>query len=182
MTQIADDVDLYGCLAQFATPEELVDAARRAREAGYERIEAYSPFPVHGINEALGLRKSPIPVLALVGGGCGAITALGLEYFCAALHYPLNVGGRPLNSWPSFFPVLFELTVLGASSFAFFGMLFLNGLPRPYHPLFNVPEFKLAQRDRFFLVIEAADGKFDRAATRAFLEQLPTQAVYDVPE
>jgi Protein of unknown function (DUF3341) len=182
MTQLANDIELYGCMAEFTKPEELVDAARRAREAGYQRVEAYSPFPVHGINEALGLKPSVVPKLALIGGGCGAATALLLEYFCAAFHYPLNIGGRPLNSWPSFFPVLFELTVLGASSFAFFGMLIINGLPRPYHPLFNVPEFKLAQRDRFFLVIEADDAKFERAATRAFLEQLPTQAVYDVPE
>jgi Protein of unknown function (DUF3341) len=182
MTTLADDVELYGCLAEFVTPEELVDAARRARAAGYQQIEAYSPFPVHGINEALGLRPSWIPRLALIGGICGGISAVLLEYYCAAIAYPLNVGGRPLNSWPSFFPVVFELTVLGASSFAFFGMLIINGLPRPYHPLFNVPEFKLAQRDRFFLAIEAKDPKFDRAATRAFLEQLPTKAVYDVPE
>lgn len=182
MTTLADDVELYGCLAEFVTPEELVEAARRARAAGYQQVEAYSPFPVHGINEALGLRPSWIPRLALIGGVCGAITAVALEYYCAAIAYPLNIGGRPLNSWPSFFPVVFELTVLGASSFAFFGMLIINGLPRPYHPLFNVPEFKLAQRDRFFLVIEAKDPQFDRAATRAFLEQLPTKAVYDVPE
>jgi hypothetical protein len=182
MTHPTADNELYGLLAEFATPEALVDASRRTHEAGYTRIEAYSPFPVHGIDAALGRGKGWVPLIALIGGVLGGASGYVLQYYLMAVNYPMNVGGRPLHSWPSFMPITFELTVLGASLFAFFGMLILNGLPRPYHPLFNVPEFARAQRDRFFLAIEAADQRFDLAVTRAFLEQLPVTGVYDVPE
>ncbi len=171
----------FGLLAQFETPEALIAAARRATEAGFRRIEAYSPFPVEGLDEALARPGTAIPALALVGGVLGAISAYALEYYCLAIGYPINVGGRPLNSWPSFMPIVFELTVLGGSLAAFFGSLVLNGFPHPYHPLFNVPEFKRASRDRFFLSIETTDPLFDLERTRHFLAELAAEQVFEVP-
>jgi hypothetical protein len=181
MQETANDT-LFGLLAQFETPERLLEAATRTREAGYRKIEAYLPYPVHGIDEALGRKRSGIPLLALAGGFAGAITAYSLEYYCSAIGYPINIGGRPLNSWPQFMPIVFELTVLGASFASFFGSMILNGLPMPYHPLFNVEAFKLASQNRFFLSIEADDPQFKLAETRQFLEGLPVEQVFEVPK
>jgi hypothetical protein len=171
---------LYGLVAEFATPEELLEATRRARSAGYRRLEAYTPFPVHGLAEALDFRQTHIPLVVLLGGLAGGLGGYFLQYWVNVLDYPLNVGGRPLHSWPAFVPVTFELTILIAALAAVLGMLALNGLPMPYHPLFNVPRFALVTRDCFFLCIEARDPKFDRIETRRFLESLKACDVTEV--
>lgn len=170
---------LYALLAEFRTPDAVLEAAARARAAGYRNMDAYSPFPVHGLAEALGFRTR-MPLLVLMGGLLGAATGYGLQYWVSAIAYPLNIGGRPFNSWPAFIPVTFELTVLFASLTAVFGMLALNGLPRPHHPLFNSPRFALASRNRFFLAIEAEDPQFDLRETRRFLESLGPSEVTEV--
>lgn len=171
---------LYGLLAEFHEPHELLTAAARVREAGYRRIDAFTPFPVEGLADALGHHPTKLPLLTLMGGLCGFFGAFLMQYYATVIDYPWNVGGRPHNSWQSYVPIMFELTVLGASFFAVFGMLALNNLPQPYHPLFNVPEFKLASRDRFFLCIMAADPQFEPEPTRQFLEQLTPYRVFDV--
>lgn len=171
---------LYGLLAEFEQPEELLTAARRAYRAGFRRIEAYTPIPMQGLNEALGRRATRLPLLTLLGGLLGAFAGYGMQYWASVLNYPVNVGGRPLHSWPAFLPVVFELAVLGAALFSVFGMLALNGLPMPYHPVFNVPQFKLASRNRFFLCIEVLDPKFD-AEARSFLQRLSPLHIYEVP-
>lgn len=171
---------LYGLLADFDDAAALLAAVRRTREAGYRDMSAYTPFPVEGLADALQLPPTRLPWLVLAGGMLGGATAYGMQYYASVISYPLNVGGRPLDSWPSFIPITFELTVLGAAFAAIFGMLALNGLPHPHHPLFNVPEFKLASRSRFFLCVRRADPQFDFAATRQFLESLPAK-VYEVP-
>ena len=170
---------VYGLVGEFATPEELLEAARQARSAGYRRLEAYTPFPVHGLVEALDFHQTHIPLVVLLGGIVGGLGGYFLQYWANVIDYPLNVGGRPLHSWPAFIPVTFELTILIAALAAVFGMLVLNGLPMPYHPLFNVPRFALVARDRFFLCIEARDPKFDRNETRRFLESV---AACDITE
>jgi hypothetical protein len=164
-------------MAEFESPAALVDAARRAREEGYTRMDGYAPFPVEELPEALGLRPSRVPALVLVGGLLGGAGGFLMQWYSAAWSYPINVGGRPNFSWPAFIPVTFELTILMAALFAFLGMLALNGLPMPYHPVFNVPRFALATRDRFFLCIESADPRFDRAATADFLRGLGPREV-----
>ncbi len=173
--------DLYGLTAEFAHPHELLHAAQRAREAGYTRVAAYSPIPVEGLHEALGHRPTRLPYLTLLGAVLGGTTAFAMQYYASVISYPMNIGGRPLNSWPAFMPIVFELSVLGAALFSVLGMLALNGLPMPYHPLFNVPEFKFASRDRFFLAIESRDPRFDRSQTREFLAGLHAHQVLDVP-
>ena len=160
---------LYGLLAEFRDPTALVHGIRAARGEGYRKLDAFTPFPVEAVNEALELHERRLPLLVLVGGVLGGLFGYGLAYWTSAIDYPLNVGGRPLHSWPAFIPIAFETTVLGASLAAVLGMLVLNGLPRPYHPVFNVPRFERASQDAFFLVIEASDPKFDLDATRAFL-------------
>ncbi len=170
----------YGVMAEFDDPTALVTAARRAREAGYQKVEAYSPFPIEELNEALHLHSNTISKVVLGGGILGLLTGYGLQYWVTVINYPLNIAGRPLHSWPMFVPVTFELTILFASLAAFFGVLFLNGLPRPYHPVFNVPAFAVASRNRFFLAIEANDPMFDRADTAAFLEALEAKEVSEV--
>jgi len=173
---------LFGVMGEFSTPEDLLSATKKAREAGYKHVEAYTPFPVEGLSEAVGFKWTAVPLLTLMGGVGGGLTGFGLQYWVAAITYPLNIGGRPLNSWPAFIPVTFELTVLGASIFAVFGMLALNKLPQPYHPVFNVERFGQASTDKFFLCIEARDPKFDLVATSKFLQSLHAQHVNEVKD
>jgi len=173
---------LFGVMGEFATPEDLLAATKKAREAGYKHVEAYTPFPVEGLSEAVGFKWTAVPLLTLMGGVGGGLTGFGLQYWVAAITYPINIGGRPLNSWPAFIPVTFELTVLGASIFAVFGMLALNKLPQPYHPVFNVERFGQASTDKFFLCIEARDPKFDLAETSKFLQSLHAQHVNEVKD
>jgi hypothetical protein len=171
---------LFGLMAEFDTPGGLVEAATQARLAGYREMDAYSPIPIEELNEALGLRRTRLPRLVLLGGILGGLGGYSLEVWTQAVAYPMNVGGRPPISWPQFIPVTFETTVLGAALPAFVAMWALNRLPMPYHPVFNVPAFARASTDRFFLCIEATDRKFDREATRRFLEGLHTLGVSDV--
>lgn len=173
---------IYGIMAEFDTPTELVDAARQVRDAGYKKTDAFSPFPLHEIDEALGIKRSILPFLVLGGGVAGLLTGLGLQYFVHVIDYPLNVGGRPYFSLPSFIPPAYELTILFAAATAVFGMLLLNGLPQPYHPVFNVPRFALATREKFFLLIETKDPQFDYEKTRSFMQSLNPQEVFDVEE
>lgn len=168
---------LYGVMAMFLTPEAVVRAARSAYDQGYRRMDAYSPMPVEGLAEAIGFTKNRMPAVVLAGGVIGAVLGYGLQYFSGVINYPINVGGRPFHSWPAFIPITFETTVLCASFGAVFGMLGLNGLPRPYHPVFNVPRFALASRSRFFLCILADDPLFDADETTKFLEGLNPREV-----
>jgi hypothetical protein len=168
---------VYGLMAEFEEPTALVAATRRAREEGYRRMDAYSPFPIEELHEALGAPHTRLPLIVLIGGLIGGIGGYYLQDWASSVAYPLDVGGRPLHSWPAFIPVTFECTILVASLFAVLGMLALNGLPMPYHPVFNVPRFALATRNRFFLCIEAADKRFDLQATRQFLETLNPREV-----
>ena len=171
---------LHGLMAEFETPTALVAAAERARLAGYRNMDAYSPIPIEELNDALGLRRTRLPMLVLAGGILGGLAGYGLEYWSQVIEYPMNVGGRPYHSWPHFIPVTFETTVLGASLCAFVGMWMRNKLPMPYHPVFNVPAFVRASQDRFFLCIETTDPRFDRHATARFLESLHPVGVSDV--
>ena len=171
---------IYGLLAEFTEPNELIAAVRQTHEAGYRHIDAYTPYPVEELSEALELRRTRLPLLVLLGGIIGGVAGYSLQYWTAGFAYPLNVGGRPFNSWPAFIPITFEMTVLVAALFAVLGMLALNGLPMPYHPVFNVPRFALASRDRFFLCIEATDPQFDREGTRRFLERQVPRTVSEV--
>jgi len=172
---------IYGLMAEFETPEQILESTRRARRAGYREMDAYSPYAVEGLADELDLPRTRVSFVVLIGGLLGAAVGFLMQYWSMAVDYPLNVGGRPYNSWPVFIPVTFEVTVLVAAFAALFGMLFLNGLPRPHHPAFNVPRFVHASQDRFFLCIEATDPKFDRTETRQFLEALRPSAVEEVP-
>jgi Alternative complex III, ActD subunit len=163
---------IYGLMAEFTEHEQLVTAASRAHAEGFHRMDAYTPYPVEGLAEAMGFRRNRLPLVVLIGGILGGLGAFFMQYYASVIDYPLNVGGRPLNSWPSFVPVTFELTILSAAFAAVLGMLGLNGLPMPYHPVFNAPRFALATRNRFFLCIQADDPKFDIEGTRRFLESL----------
>jgi hypothetical protein len=167
-------------MAEFAGADELLEAARRAREAGYRRLDAYAPFAIEGLDEALGLRRTRLPRLMLVFGLLGGISAFLLQAYLAAVDYPLNAGGRPYFSWPPFALLAFEFTVLGAALAGFVGMLALNGLPRLYDPVFDAPDFERGSQDRFFLVIDGVDPKFEAEAVRAFLESLQPLAVVEV--
>jgi hypothetical protein len=167
-------------MAEFETPTELVHAARAAREAGYRKIDAFSPFPVEELDDVLDLHDRRLPLLVPIGGVLGGLAGYALQYWTSVHAYPLNVGGRPLHSWPSFVPVTFEMTILGAALSVVLGMLAVNGLPMPYHPVFNVPRFALSSRDRFFLCIKATDPLFERDSTRRFFERLVPRQVSEV--
>jgi|SRR5581483_6830884 len=172
---------IYGVLAEFDSPTDLVDAARRTYNAGYKKIDAYSPFPIEELAEAIGFTKNGVPLVVLVGGLLGCVGGYALQYWIAAINYPINVGGRPYNSWPAFIVVTFEMTILFAGLAAVFGMLALNGLPMPHHPVFNVPRFVFATKDRFFLIIFSSDVKYDPVETRRFLESLDPRSISEVP-
>lgn len=162
---------IHGIMAEFGEASELLAAARKAHVAGYREMDAYSPFPIEGMADAIGFHTK-LPLLVLIGGIVGAVGGFTMQVYASAIHYPINIGGRPLVSWPSFIPITFELTILFAGLTAVIGMLVLNDFPKPYHPVFNVPRFGFASRDRFFLCIEATDPKFDYHETRLFLESL----------
>jgi hypothetical protein len=171
---------IYGLMAEFHEAEELIAAARRTREAGYRHVDAYTPYPIEELAEATGQHHSKLPLIVLIGGIVGALTGYLLQYWASVIEYPLNVGGRPYHSWPAFIVPTFEMTILFAAISAVLGMFFLNGLPQPYHPVFNVPRFALASRDRYFLVIDARDPLFDREGTRRFLSELNPTEVNEV--
>ena len=171
---------IYGVMAEFDSPSALVSAARAARAKGYRKLDAYSPFPIEELTEALHLHRNKLPLIVLAGGIIGGLTGFFLQYWIAVVYFPINIGGRPLNSWPSFIIITFELTILFASLSAVLGMMALCGLPMPYHPVFNVPRFSAASRNRFFLCIEAADPLFDRARTSEFLGTLEPREVSEV--
>jgi hypothetical protein len=171
---------LYGLMAEFESDRALLEAARRAYASGYRRLDAYSPFPIEGLAQALGRRRTAVPLIVLIGGLTGGLGGYFMQYYSMAVDYKFNIGGRPLHSWPSFIPITFELTVLCASLSAVIGMLALNRLPEPYHPVFNVPEFARASVDRFFLCIESTDPIFDLPGTRKFLESLNPIRVLEV--
>ena len=170
---------LYGMTAELASADALLDAVRKARAAGYTRIEAYSPFPVEGLAEATGMKRNWVPPIVLGGGIVGCIGGYFMQWYSAVVSYPINSGGRPPHSWPEFIPVTFELTVLIAALAGFAGMLFLNGLPRLSHPMFNVREFDLASRNRFFVCLRSDDRQFESAGN--FLRELEPLGVWDVP-
>jgi hypothetical protein len=175
-----DHGPLFGIMAEFHSPDEVVEAAKRVHGAGYTRVDAYSPYPIEELAEALDLHRSHLPKIVLAGGVLGFLLGWGLEYWAAVIEYPMNIGGRPHFSWPAFIVPAYETTILFAAFGAVFGMLALNGLPQPYHPVFNVPGFALASRDRFFICIESRDPKFDPAGIRAFFESIGAKAVSEV--
>ena len=171
---------IYGMMAEFATPAELLSAVRRAKAEGYTRMEAYTPFPVHGLSEAIGFHDVRLPWMIFIGGISGTFFGFTLQWYTAVIDLPLNVGGKPLNSIPAFFPVTYEATILWAAFTAFFGMLTLNRLPKPYHSIFNTPGFERATQDRFFLAVEADDHLYDSTTTREFLQGLNPLNVSEV--
>jgi hypothetical protein len=171
----------YGIVAEFSDPEEIVVAAHKAREAGYRKMDAYTPFPIHGLSEAIGFKDNRVPWLIFFGGLFGCAFGFWLQSYLNVVEYPMNVGGRPLIPWPSFIPVTFECTVLSAAFFAVFGaVLGLNGLPKPHHPIFNTPNFSMASQERFFLCIEASDAQYNAEDTRSFLQGLGPSNVAEV--
>lgn len=171
---------IYGLMAEFESPTALAAAARRVREKGYRRVEAYSPFAIEEVNEALGLHNNKLPLIVLCGGILGGLTGYLMQYYVAVIDFPLNIGGRPLHSWPSFIIITFELTILFAAISTVLGLFGLCGLPMPYHPVFNVSRFAFASRDRFFICIEADDPMFDRHETADFLHTLAPREVSEV--
>jgi hypothetical protein len=177
---VVESKGLYGLMAEFEHPGELVKAAKAAHDAGYHSIEAYSPYPIEEVFDAIHFHSDKVPFAVLCGGLAGCASGLGLQWWASVLYYPFNIGGRPNFSWPMFIPITFELTILLASFAAVFGMLMMNGLPQPYHPVFNVPRFALASRDRFFLCIGSQDPHFDREKTGKFLESLAPREVTEV--
>ena len=171
---------LYGVLAEFENTEDLISAVRRVREAGYAKIDAFTPFPVEGLAEAVGFSASRVPVITFIGGLIGCFGGFFLQYYPNVLGYPLNIGGRPENSWPAFIPITFELTILSAALATVFGMLALNGLPTPYHPVFSAPRFQLASRNRVFLCIKARDPKFNLEAVKKLLAGLRATDITEI--
>ena len=176
-----NDASTYGLMAEFDSAQELVAAAHKTHAAGYQKMDAYSPFPIEGLAEAIGFHKNSVAFVVLVGGIIGGLSGYALQYWVSTIAYPVNIGGRPLHSWPSFIIVTFELTILFAGLAAAFGMLALNGLPQPYHPVFNVAAFTKASDNKFFLVVFSTDPKYDGARTREFLKGLAPRAVSEVP-
>jgi hypothetical protein len=174
------DKQIYGLMAEFEGPEELLEATKSAYTRGFRKLDAYSPFPIEGLAEALGMQHTWLSALILGGGILGAITGYAMQYYSSVISYPINAGGKPHHSWPAFIPITFELAVLFAAIVAVLGMLGLNGLPQPYHPVFNVESFTQASQDRFFLTIEADDPIFDLAETRRYLETLEPIEVVDI--
>jgi hypothetical protein len=173
---------MYGLMAEFDTPEEVLAAAHRTRDAGYRRIDAFSPIPVEGLAEAIGFDWTILPVITFIGGVLGGCTGFFMCWYANVISFPLDIGGKPLNSWPAWIPITFELTILGGALATVIGMLALNGLPTPYHPVFNVERFALSTTDKFFLCIKSRDKKFDLAQTRAFLEQLKPHGVFEIED
>ena len=173
---------IYGLMAEFEDPTSLVTATERAHHEGYRQMDAYSPYPIEELHDALGARHTKLPLIVLIGGLVGCLGGYALQYWSSVIAYPLNIGGKPLHSWPAFIPVTFECTILAAALSCVLGMLALNGLPMPYHPVFNLPRFALASRNRFFLCIEAKDPKFELEATRRFLESLEPREVSTVAD
>lgn len=171
----------HGLMAEFNTPQALLAAGRSARDAGYRRMDAYSPMPVEGLAEAIGFRSRAVSWCVFIGGLAGACGGFGLMWWITVIAFPHIVAGRPLNSWPAYIPITFECMVLVACITAVVSMLALNGLPQPYHPVFNVPRFDRASRDGFFLCIEADDPQFEMEATRGFLESLAPEGVHEIP-
>src|SRR5882724_6291155 len=171
---------LYGVMAQFDNPSALVAAARETYDAGYRQINGYSPFPIEELSEAIGFKRSVLPIIVLIGGIVGALGGFFMQYWMEVVDYPINVGGKPYNSWPAFIPIMFECTVLVAAFSAVLGMLVLNKLPQPYHPVFNAPNFALATRDRFFLVVEANDPQFNHERVVNLFRTLGAHDVVDV--
>src|SRR5213592_2093699 len=171
---------LYGVMAEFDSATQLVAAARRAYQAGYRRINGYSPYPIEELSEAIGFHRTNLPIIVLIGGILGGLGGFLMQYWMEVINYPLNVGGKPYNSWPAFIPITFECTILCAAFAAVLGMLALNKLPQPYHPVFNAPNFALATRDRFFLVIKASDRRFDHDRVVGFMRGLDPKDLVDV--
>jgi hypothetical protein len=171
---------LYGIMAEFDNPSNLVTAARRTYESGYRRINGYSPYPIEELSEAIGFTRTSLPLIVLLGGIVGGLSGFFMQYWMEVIDYPLNVGGKPFNSWPAFIPITFECTILVAAFSAVLGMLVLNKLPMPYHPVFNAPNFALATRDKFFLVIEANDPHFKHDEATRFMKTLGAIDVSDV--
>jgi hypothetical protein len=171
---------LYGIMAEFEGPNELVAAARKTYEAGYRRINGYSPYPIEELSEAIGFTHTSLPLIVFIGGILGGLGGFLMQYYIEVIDYPINVGGKPYNSWPAFIPITFECTVLVAAFSAVLGMLVLNKLPQPYHPVFNAPNFALATRDRFFLVVEANDPQFNHNNVVSLFRELDAQDIVDV--
>ena len=172
---------IYGTMAEFDSATALVEAAKRTHEAGFVKIDAYSPFPIEGLAEEIGFHRDEVPLVVLIGGIVGGLTGYAMQYWMSAVDYPLNIGGKPPHSWPAFIVITFEMTILFAGLSAVLGMLALNGLPMPYHPVFNVPRFAFASKDRFFLIVFSTDKKYNPVETRKFLESLNPRSVSEVP-
>jgi uncharacterized membrane protein len=171
---------IYGLMAEFDNPTSLVNATRAAREKGYRKIDAYSPYPMEELSDVLHLHKNRLPLIVLTGGLLGGLTGFLLQYYVTVIYFPINIGGRPLNSWPAYIIITFELTILFGAISTVLGLLALCGLPMPYHPTFNVPRFALASRNRFFLCIESEDPLFDQVKTAEFLESMEPREVSEV--
>ncbi len=172
---------IYGLVAEFETPTDLVKACKAAYAEGYREMDAYSPFPIEDASEAIGFHKSAVPLIVLIGGILGGLSGFGLQYWINVIAYPLNIGGKPFDSWPAFIVPTFEMTILFAGLAGMFGMFALNGLPQPYHPLFHVEQFSKVTRNKFFLCVEATDPKFDLVGTQQFMERLKPLSISEVP-
>jgi hypothetical protein len=172
---------IYGMMAEFDSPSDLVAAAHKTYAAGYKKIDAYSPFPIEELAEAIGFHRNNVPLVVLIGGIVGCLSGYAMQWWIATVSYPVNIGGRPYHSWPAFIVVTFEMTILCSVLAAVFGMLALNGLPMPYHPVFNVPRFAFATKDRFFLIVFSSDPMYSAIRTRDFLQSLGPRSISEVP-